>query len=304
MAKQLEFDQIAKASAKDWLQKFNLENLPLDFQNKWRGWTEELEDDQISKTFLLVLMKICQRDQIQSPLEIVVELQKAKKYPELINFILEHEDINSKVNFVEKDEWKNITPIHLAACYGLTGTVEKLLVKYDSSNIRTNVDGDTPITCAAFFGHLETVKFLAGFTDLSASDNHGQTPIFLAAWKGHTEIVKFLVPRVENHNASSASGQTPLVVAAEEGHAQIVEYLSKFTENPNAPDPNGVTPILIAAYEGHAQIVEYLSKFTENPNAPNPIGLTPLFIAAEKGHAKIVEYLSKFTENPNAPNHP
>ena len=134
LTKQLDIDQIAKASAKDWLQKFNLETLPLDFQNKWRGWTEELEDDQISQAFLLVLMKICQRDQIQSPLEIVVELQKAKKYPRLINFILEHEDINSKVNFVEKDEWKNITPIHLAACYGLTGTVEKLLVKYDASN--------------------------------------------------------------------------------------------------------------------------------------------------------------------------
>ena len=303
LAKQLDLDQIAKTSARDWLQKFNLDILPLDFQNKWRGWAEELEDDQISKTFLLVLMKICQRDTIQSPLEIVVELLRAKKYPVLINFILEHEDINSKVNFVEdNDEWKAITPIHLAACYGLTGTVEKLLVKYDSSNIQTDVDGDTPINCAAFFGHLETVKFLAGFADVSAADKHGQTPIFLASWKGHPEIVKFLSPRVDNPNASTINGQTPLCVAAEEGHAQIVQYLSKVTENPNAPMPNGLTPLFIAARNGYAQIVECLSKFTENPNAPNPNGVTPLYAAASEGHTEIVEFLSKVTENPNAPN--
>ena len=295
LAKQLDIDQTAKAAAKDWLQKFNLEILPLDFQNKWRGWAEELEDDKIPKTFMLVLMKICQKDQIKSALEIVVELQRAKKYPALINFILEHEDINSNVNFVEDGvEWKSITPIHLAACYGLTGTVEKLLVKYDSSNIQTDVDEDTPITCAAFFGHLETVKFLAGITDPSASDKHGQTTIFLAAWKGHTEIVKFLVPRVTNPNASTVLGDTPLLIAADEGHTQIVEYLSKFTENPNAPDPTGVTPLFVAAAEGHGQIVIYLSKFTENPNAPNPNGVTPIDIATSNGHAHIVEYLSKF----------
>ena len=34
LAKQLDLDQIAKASAKDWLQKFNLEKLSSDIQNK------------------------------------------------------------------------------------------------------------------------------------------------------------------------------------------------------------------------------------------------------------------------------
>ena len=304
LVKQLEIEQIAKSEAKDWLQKFNSTILPLDYQNKWRGWAEELEDDQIPKTFLLVLMKICQKQQIESCLEIVMKLQKVKKFPELINFILENEDINSKVNFVENDdEWKGITPIHLAACYGLTRTVEKLLVKYDSSNIQTDVDGDTPITCAAFFGHLETVKFLAGFTDLSAPDKHGQTPIFLATWKGHLEIVKFLAPRVKHPNTPNAFGETPLFTAAEEGHEQIVEYMSKITEDPNAQNPNGATPLFIAASKGHINIVKYLSKFTENPNAPDLNGTTPLFIAAAEGHTQVVEYLSQFTINPNA-SHP
>ena len=305
LAKQLDLDQIAKASAKDWLQKFNLEKLSLDIQNKWRGLEEEIDDDnQIPKIFLLVLMKIYQKEEIQSPLKIVVALQKAKKYPALINFILEHEDISSKVNFAFEDdvEWEGITPIHLAACYGLTGTVEKLLVKYDSSNIQTDVNGDTPLICAAFFGHLETVKLLAAFTDISASDNNDQTPILCAAWKGHTNIVKFLAPRVDNPNASGSHGETALFVAAWRGHAQIVEYLSKFTENPNAAGPNGETPLFAAAQEGHAHIVEYLSQFTENPNAPNLYGMTPLYAAAWKGHAQIVEYLSQFTENPNTPN--
>ena len=295
LAKQLELDQIAKASAKDWLQKFRLETLPFDFQNKWRNLAGELENDQIMKKFLLVLMKICQRDQLHSPLEIVVELQKSMKYPELINFILEHEDINSKIDFVvNDDEWKALTPIHLAACYGLTGTIEKLLVKYDSTNIQTDVDGDTPIICAAYYGHLETVRFLAGFTDLRTSDMHGQTPLIIAATNGHAEIVEYLSRFTENPNAPIANGITPLITAAAEGHAGIVKYLSNFTENPNAPIPSGITPLYIAAQEGHVEIVEHLSKFTENPNAPTPNGVTPLEVAISHGHAQIVEYLSKF----------
>ena len=291
----------------------NSENQSEDIQKSWNTLLQELNNNnnQISKKFVLVLMKIYQRDKFQSPLEIVVELQNSKKYPSLIRFILENEDINSKVSV--KDElapsldfdFTDITPIHLAACYGLTTTVVKLLEKYDSSNIQTKSDGDTPLICAAYMGHLETVKISAGFSDLNASDKQRQTPIFLAASFGHEEIVKFLAPRVENPNVSDKFGRTPILIAAWYGRIHIVKYLSKFIENPNAPAPCGFTPLQEAAREGHAEVVEFLSKFTENPNESDPWGITPLKAASQKNHHEVVKVLlqallEKYHLNPQA----
>ena len=195
-----------------WLKKINIINQYEDIQRSWKTLAQELKKDQISKIFVLVLMKMYyQKDEIQSPLQIVVELQKVMKYPKLIKFILENEDINSKITIKDLID---ITPIHLAASYGLTATVVKLLQKYDSSNIQTKKDGDTPLICAAFMGHLETVKIFAGVSDLNASDKHGHTPIYVAALKGHTEIVKFLAPIAENPNAPGTTGFSPIHEAA------------------------------------------------------------------------------------------
>ena len=294
-----------------WWKKMNSENQSEDIQRSWKTLVKELNKNQISKKFVLVLMKIYQRDKLQSPLEIVVELQKAKKYPSLIRFILENEDINSKVSVKDESDpcldfdFFDITPIHLAACYGLTTTVVKLLEKYDSSNIQTESDGDTPLICAAYMGHLETVKISAGFSDLNASDKQRQTPIFLAASFGHEEIVKFLVPRVENPNVPDKFGQTPILIAAWYGRIHIVKYLSKFIENPNAPAPCGFTPLQKAAREGHAEVVKFLSKFTENPNESDPWGITPLKAASQKNHHEVVQVLlqallEKYYLNPQA----
>ena len=58
-----------------------------------------------------------------------------------------------------------MTPIHLAARYGFTQSVERLKDKYDSpiDYIETSEDGRNPIHFAAMNGHLEKVKVLAKF---------------------------------------------------------------------------------------------------------------------------------------------
>ena len=47
--------------------------------------------------------------------------------------------------------------------------------------------GDTPIHCAAYYGHTEIVKILAPLTDNpNAPNNAGMTPIYWAALMGYT----------------------------------------------------------------------------------------------------------------------
>ena len=62
----------------------------------WKMLARYLVDDQITYNFVLVLMKMNEQKLIQT-LIIVVKLQKSMKYPDLMKFILENEDIHSEV---------------------------------------------------------------------------------------------------------------------------------------------------------------------------------------------------------------
>ena len=73
-----------------------------------------------------------------------------------------------------------MTPIHLAAWYGFSQSVERLKDKYDSpiDYIETSDNGINSIHFAALYGHLEIVKNLAKFADVpNAPDNNGISPI-------------------------------------------------------------------------------------------------------------------------------
>ena len=158
-----------------------------------------------------------------------------------------------------------MTPIHLAAWYGLTQSVERLKDKYDSpiDNIET-LNGRNPIHFAAMNGHLEIVKVLAKFADVpNAPDDNGTTPINYAAMDGNLEIVEFLTKLTDYPNAPNNYGNTPIHYAAWDGNLEIVEFLSKFTDDPNEPDNSGLTleAMKIAKYRGHTQIVKYLEEY-------------------------------------------
>ena len=147
-----------------------------------------------------------------------------------MKFLLENEDMESRVT-VDIDEARSeipgMTPIHVAALYGLTGTVGKILAKCDSLvDIETDLGG-TAIYCAALNNHLETVKFLVrlGFNP-NTPDCYGSTPIMKAAGMGHFEIVKYLTAKMEEPNTPDEHGETPIHVSAEAGYTEIVKYLA------------------------------------------------------------------------------
>ena len=147
-----------------------------------------------------------------------------------------------------------MTPIHLAAWYGLTQSVERLKDKYDS-----------PID------NIETLN--------------GRNPIHFAAMNGHLEIVKVLAKFADDPTALNVRNQTPITYATIfPGNLKIVEFLTKFTDCPNAPDTCGNTPIHYASCSGDLEIVGFLSKFTDAPNPPNILGYTPMKMTKSRGY--------------------
>ena len=294
-------------SPKFWLKKLKSENL---YEAKFQSWkilSQDLDhDDQISKEFVLILIKMYQGNPWK-PLEIVVKLEDAgKKYPHLAKFILEYEDIKSEVTINVYVGFANAfpgqTPIHLASFYGLTETVAKLLKKYDSPDVKTKPLGGTPLYYAAHNGHLETVKFLNGLTFTpNTPDKFGKTPLWKAACFGHTEVVEFLVAKVENPNSPDEHGVTPLDIAIRHYHSEIVKILISNIENPFAQNANGNTPIHEAVINGCTEIFKFLASKVEDSNAPNLHGIRPIVPAIRLGFIEIVRFLASAGKDLNAP---
>ena len=90
-------------------------------------------------------------------------------------------------------------------CIFICGLTDRLCLKYfaglkdskDFINVVDSEDGDTPLHSAAYYGHLDILKFLL---PLSENPNYrnkiGETPIDTARKKQHGNVVKFL----ENYN--------------------------------------------------------------------------------------------------------
>ena len=93
LAKQLDDEKIGK----DWMEKFNWKNLPIRMQRQWKAWVQVLENDPMAKEFVLILIKICDKEKPILPLEVVVKLEEANKHRDLVEFILEQENPSSIV---------------------------------------------------------------------------------------------------------------------------------------------------------------------------------------------------------------
>ena len=112
-----------------WLKRLKSETTLENFKS-WEILVHDIEADQIEEDFgnLMIKMSPEMNLKIMSPLEIVVKLAEKKgNFLNLISFILEHVDPESNISIYAAHKlYKHLTPIHLAAFYGLYETTQKL----------------------------------------------------------------------------------------------------------------------------------------------------------------------------------
>jgi ankyrin repeat protein len=105
--------------------------------------------------------------------------------------------------------------LHLAARYGLTNLVERLLQQaaYTSRADSKDHRGRTSLSWAAGEGHEEVVRLLVERDDVEADskDDNDRTPLSWAAENGHEATVRLLVERDDvEANLEDEYGKTPL----------------------------------------------------------------------------------------------
>ena len=92
--------------------------------------------------------------------------------------------------------------------------------------------GSTPLRCACYDGHLETVEILvAAGADIEASNRHSHTCLMIACYRGQTEVVRYLIEKGVDVNKRGRKGNTALHDAAEKGSLEIFKLQKRRLKN-------------------------------------------------------------------------
>ncbi|PMD16666.1 hypothetical protein NA56DRAFT_632935 [Hyaloscypha hepaticicola] len=104
---------------------------------------------------------------------------------------------------------RHMTPLHLAAHFGVKVIVQLLLEKGTAVDAAAS-DGRTPLFWASIAG---------------TSRSNGWTPLFWASNNGHVEVVQLLLEKGAAVDATASDGRTPLSWASSSGHFEVVQLL-------------------------------------------------------------------------------
>ncbi|XP_036390241.1 ankyrin repeat and SAM domain-containing protein 1A-like isoform X2 [Megalops cyprinoides] len=121
-----------------------------------------------------------------------------------------------------------------------------------------NNDNETPLHCAAQYGHSEVVRLLLEeLTDPTMRNNKFETPLDLAALYGRLEVVKLLLNAHPNLLSCNTKKHTPLHLAARNGHLPVVEVLLEAGMDINYETEKG-SALHEAALFGKTDVVQKL----------------------------------------------
>uniref|UniRef100_A0A8C6KSX4 Ankyrin repeat and sterile alpha motif domain containing 1B n=1 Tax=Nothobranchius furzeri TaxID=105023 RepID=A0A8C6KSX4_NOTFU len=155
---------------------------------------------------------------------------------------------------------KGCFPLHLAAWRGDVDIV-RILINHGPTNCyvnQQNHERETPLHCAAQYGHSEVVSvLLQELTDPTMRNNRQETPLDLAALYGRLQVVRMLVSAHPNLMSSHTRLHTPLHLAARNGHHTTIQTLLEAGMDVNCVTENG-SALHEAALFGKMDVVRLL----------------------------------------------
>lgn len=187
---------------------------------------------------------------------------------------------------------KKMTGLHLAACFSLTESIEKLLKRKYPLNSKDG-NGGTTLHWASRYGNEAVVKLLLDKdVDPETPDTYLCTPLHWASKYGNKTAANLLIERKKaNINALDKDSGTPLHLASENGHEAIVKLLLEKGADLEALDSDDSTPLHRASENGYHEVVKLLLHKKVDKERRDRFDRTPLYLASENGHEAVVGLL-------------
>lgn len=151
--------------------------------------------------------------------------------------------------------------LHELACIGDVDGIKKILSKNPQLIDSFSADGFTPLGLAAYFGHVELVRFLLiqnANPNVPSNNSFRVTPLHSACASSNLEIAKLLIEYHADVNTKQQKGVTPLHSAAHNGNKDLVRLLVRTGADLHVKMENGKSPLDLAKENGFSDILENL----------------------------------------------
>jgi ankyrin repeat protein len=198
-----------------------------------------------------------------------------------------------------------MSALHMAATFGYTEGVERLLNNGANINLISLDDKSTPLHKAATGRRIDAVKLLlqrGAKTEIV--DAGGLTPLLISVVQHDPKTVRALLEGGALPNTISSSGgqNTPLIFSAStinpldhDDYVDIIKLLLDNKADINFPNGKGAVALVAAAgTSAHSQAYDKVRLLLErgaNVNAVNNRGETALMLATGAGNEKVIKLL-------------
>ncbi|KAI0970291.1 ankyrin repeat-containing domain protein [Xylaria arbuscula] len=202
---------------------------------------------------------------------------------------------SSYTKVAEFDDLKNLTPMHVAAYFGLTPLIEQLV--QPSGNRDQIHQHDSwqfqPLHWASFQGHETAMNKLlemgAAVNDRTVRDI--KTPLHMAAGNGHIKAMELLLQRGASIDAVDLSYGTPLTFALSWNREDAANLLLSHGASSTLTSHDFDSPVAAAALKGFQKLVIRLLDAGGAYNLVSKEYGSALAAAASAGHSDIVNIL-------------
>ena len=194
---------------------------------------------------------------------------------------------------IETKNDKRQSPLHTAGLLGALTTVMKLVKAGADVCATEDLGGFTCLNLAAFYGHTDTVRYLATLpeVDLNHRGRNNCTVLHEAVYRKHADVVQVLIDAGADIEAKNDEGRSPLLLASRSREVTTVTKLVEAGADVRAMDEERSTCLILAlscelavSCES-ADIVRYLVGLPEvDVNHQNNYGFTALRVAMNKRH--------------------
>ena len=165
------------------------------------------------------------------------------------------------INFVNRGDNNNYSPIHYAAENGHHLQVDLLLSSNADANKNLSIKKRrlTPLMLAARAGHQDVVKALISHdAKIEKRDSLERTALMHAAANGHYTLVALLLNKGADPNLADIAGNTALHYAAAYGWYHIVQLLLQGSANSDIVNSERLSPLAVALLKGKDDIAKLL----------------------------------------------